>query len=84
MLIVSQDKKKLIFTDSGVFIHADDKFLQARSLNGGLNVIIGTYESEDEAQLALGYLAGKCNGKTPIAHMPKAGELMKRIAKEEK
>lgn len=84
MLIVSQDKKELIFTDSGVFIHADDKFLHARSLNGGLNVIIGTYENEEEAQLALGYLAGKCNGKTPIAHMPKAGELLKRIVKEEK
>ena len=84
MLIVSQDKKKLIFTDSGVFIHANDKSLQARSLNDGLTVIIGEYESEEEARLALGYLAGKCNGKMPIAHMPKAGDLMKRIAKEEK
>lgn len=84
MLIVSQDKKKLIFTDSGVFIHANDKSLQARSLNDGLTVIIGTYENGEEAQLALGYLAGKCSGKTPIAHMQKAGELIKRIAKEEK
>lgn len=84
MLIVSQDKERLIFTDSGVFIHVDDKWLQARSLTDGLNVIIGEYESEEEAQLALGYLAGKCNGKMPIAHMPKAGELLKRIAKEEK
>lgn len=84
MLIVSQDKKELIFTNSGVFIHVDDKWLQARSLTGGLNVIIGAYESEEEAQLALGYLAGKCNGKMPIAHMPKAGELLKRISKEEK
>lgn len=84
MLIVSQDKKELIFTNSGVFIHVDDKWLQARSLTGGLNVIIGAYESEEEAQLALGYLAGKCKGEMTIAHMPKAGELMKRIAKEEK
>lgn len=84
MLIVSQDKKRLVFTDSGVFIHVDDKWLQARSLTDGLNVIIGEYESEEEAQLALGYLAGKCTNKTPIAHMPKAGELLKRISKEEK
>ena len=84
MLIVSQDKKELIFTDSGILIHVDNKWLQARSLTDGLNVIIGAYESEEEAQLALGYLAGKCSGKTPIAHMPKTGELLKRIAKEEK
>lgn len=83
MLIVSQDKKKLIFTDSGVTVYVENRFLQAVSPDG-LITSIGEYESEEEAQLALGYLAGKCNGKMPIAHMPKAGELMKRIAKEEK
>ena len=83
MLIVSQDKKRLVFTDSGVTVYVDGIFLITTALNG-FTCIIGAYESEEEAQLALGYLAGKCNGKTPIAHMPKAGELLKRIAKEEK
>lgn len=87
MLIVSQDKKKLVFTDSGVTVYVDDNFLMTTTLDGtldGFNYDLGEYESEEEAQLALGYLAGKCNGKMPIAHMPKAGELMKRISKEEK
>ena len=83
MLIVSQDKKRLVFTDSGVTVYVDDNFLMTTTLYG-FNYDLGEYESEEEAQLALGYLAGKCNGKMPIAHMPKAGELMKRIAKEEK
>ncbi len=83
MLIVSQDKKRLVFTDSGVTVYVENGFLQAVSPDG-LITSIGEYETEEEAQLALGYLAGKCNGKTPIAHMPKAGELLKRIAKEEK
>lgn len=83
MLIVSQDKKNLVFTDSGVVVGVGDRFLNAYSPRGNI-CTIGEYESEDEAQLALGYLAGKCNGKTPIAHMPKAGELLKRIVKEEK
>ena len=83
MLIVSQDKKKLVFTDSGVTVYVDDNFLMTTTLDG-FNYVLGEYESEEEAQLALGYLAGKCTNKTPIAHMPKAGELMKRIAKEEK
>ena len=83
MLIVSQDKKKLVFTDSGVTVYVDDNFLMTTTLDG-FNYDLGEYESEEEAQLALGYLAGKCNGKMPIAHMPKAGKLMKRIAKEEK
>ena len=83
MLIVSQDKKNLVFTDSGVTVYVDDRFLMTETL-GGFNYILGEYESEEEAQLALGYLAGKCNGKMPIAHMPKAGELLKRISKEEK
>ena len=83
MLIVSQDKKRLVFTDSGVTVYAENGFLQAVS-SDGLITSIGEYESEEEAQLALGYLAGKCNGKMPIAHMPKAGDLLKRIAKEEK
>lgn len=83
MLIVSQDKKKLIFTDSGVTVYVDENFLMTTTLDG-FNYVLGEYENEEEAQLALGYLAGKCNGKTPIAHMPKAGSLMKRIAKEEK
>ena len=83
MLIVSQDKKRLVFTDSGVTVYVDDIFLVATTLDG-CSYALGKYESEGEAQLALGYLAGKCNGKMPIAHMPKAGELMKRIAKEEK
>lgn len=83
MLIVSQDKKRLVFTDSGVTVYVENGFLQVVSPDG-LITSIGEYESEEEAQLALGYLAGKCNGKMPIAHMPKAGELLKRIAKEEK
>lgn len=83
MLIVSQDKERLIFTDSGIVIYVDGKFLQAVGVDS-CDYVIGEYENEEEAQLALGYLAGKCNGKMPIAHMPKAGELMKRIAKEEK
>lgn len=83
MLIVSQDKKRLVFTDSGVTVYVENGFLQAVS-HDGLITSIGEYESEEEAQLALGYLAGKCNGKMPIAHMPKAGGLMKRISKEEK
>lgn len=83
MLIVSQDKKRLVFTDSGVTVYVENGFLQAVSPDG-LIASIGEYESEEEALLALGYLAGKCKGKMPIAHMPKAGELMKRIAKEEK
>lgn len=83
MLIVSQDKKKLVFTDSGVTVYVDDNFLMTTTLDG-FNYDLGEYESEEEAQLALGYLAGKRNGKMPIAHMPKAGDLLKRIAKEEK
>lgn len=83
MLIVSQDKEKLVFSDSGVVVYVDDNVLQAVAFDR-CEYIIGEYETKEEAQLALGYLAGKCNGKTPIAHMPKAGELMKRIAKEEK
>lgn len=83
MLIVSQDKKNLVFTDSGVVVYVDENFLMTTTLDG-FTYVIGEYESEEEAQLALGYLAGKCNGKMPIAHMPKAGEFMKRIAKEEK
>lgn len=83
MLIVSQDKKILVFTDSGVVVYVQDNFLQAIAVDH-CNYILGEYESEEEAQLALGYLAGKCNGKTPIAHMPKAESLMKIIAKEEK
>ena len=83
MLIVSQDKERLIFTDSGIVIYVDENFLMTTTLDG-FNYVLGEYESEDEAQLALGYLAGKCNGKTPIAHMPKAGALLKRISKEEK
>ena len=67
----------------GVVVYVDENFLMTTTLDG-FTYIIGEYESEDEAQLALGYLAGKCTNKTPIAHMPKAGELMKRIAKEEK
>ena len=74
MLIVSQDKKNLVFTDSGVVVYVDENFLMTTTLDG-FNYV---------AQLALGYLAGKCNGKTPIAHMPKAGALLKRISKEEK
>lgn len=83
MLIVSQDKKKLVFTDSGVTVYVDDNFLMTTTLDG-FNYVLGKYESEEEAQLALGYLAGKCNGKMPIAHMPKAGGFLKRISKEEK
>ena len=83
MLIVSQDKKRLVFTDSGVVVYVNGKLLQAVGVDS-CDYTIGAYESEEEAQLALGYLAGKCNGKMPIAHMPKAGELLKRIAKEEK
>lgn len=83
MLIVSQDKKRLVFTDSGVTVYVDDNFLMTTTLDG-FNYDLGEYENEEEAQLALGYLAGKCNGKMPIAHMPKAGDLLKRIAKEEK
>ena len=83
MLIVFQDKTRLIFTDSGVTVYVDENFLMTTTLDG-FTYVIGEYESEDEAQLALGYLAGKCTNKTPIAHMPKAGEFMKRIAKEEK
>lgn len=82
MLIVSQDKKNLVFTDSGVVVYVDENFLMTTTLDG-FNYVLGEYETEEEAQLALGYLAGKCNGKTPIAHMPKAGSLRKRIAKEE-
>lgn len=87
MLIVSQNKKRLVFTDSGVTVYVDENILMTTTLEttlDGFTYVIGEYESEEEAQLALGYLAGKCNGKMPIAHMPKAGELMKRIAKEEK
>ena len=83
MLIVSQDKKNLVFTDSGVVVYVDENFLMTTTLDG-FNYVLGAYESEEEAQLALGYLAGKCKGEMTIAHMPKAGELMKRIAKEEK
>lgn len=83
MLIVSQDKKNLVFTDSGVVVYVDENFLMTTTLDG-FNYVLGEYESEEEAQLALGYLAGKCKGEMTTAHMPKAGELMKRIAKEEK
>ena len=53
MLIVSQDKKRLVFTDSGVTVYVENGFLQAVSPDG-LITSIGEYESEEEAQLALG------------------------------
>lgn len=72
MLIVSQDKKKIVFTDSGVTVYVDENFLMTTTLDG-FNYKLGEYESEEEAKLALGYLAGKTLAKAAIAHIPKEG-----------
>ena len=51
MLIVSQDKKNLVFTDSGVVVYVDENFLMTTTLDG-FTYIIGEYESEEEARLS--------------------------------